>query len=1559
MLPISDSIQMRLVLVLAHFLWQGALIAALLAGIVAIARVRLTRVRYAASLLSLVLMAACPVITWCWLPEIVEQPNAASNAPVSNVPVLSPAGDGDAPTVVPSLRRRDAASDNAILPTLELAEGESGLPTPAVSSNELALNPVLPPAPPAWWQPAVPWIVAAWLIGVAVFSLRLLIGTVGTWRWRRQLEPLPQSLALVVEQLCGLLGMRVPRVSLSSRVTEAVAIGLFRPLVLLPASWATSIPPDMLEGILAHELAHIRRYDLWVNLFQRVVEALFFYHPAVWWLSKRLRTERELCCDDLAVSVTRDRVRYAEMLEHVGRMRLSQRLSPVAVSIANPKRALLERVRHVLRPGATDDVRGSSVIVAMLLALLVVCGALITSSAGTNLPESIVDAAPPMPVLLTVPEARPIMVGEPSWIAIKFQNVSDKNVVLRLNGDYRNRLTHPIDEPAESLIVDVVDERGQKVAQPVAEAARSGVITSDHPIRARGDASIELFVPHWVMITKPGRYRVTVRCRGKLFPDTGRQYFMETPDTRELTAETTLAVVPANAGKFGELIEEWGRKLVGGKTQETHAEAERAHRMLKVLHDERVVPWYVKLLNQPRYDSKFSACDGLAPYGSEAAFAALKRAMATKGADVHETATGKLAEGSADGIRHTAAVALSKNPHPEAATFLLEQAKDRYSAVRITVLHFAAENKSPQARRVIDTMTRDKDERVATEAKRYQKLLADEDAKVVSKQPLKDADGGLTPLAQLKPADDGAVGSRVPAAVSAPERIAIDRAIAFLQSRQRDDGTWFEEGAPADGQLVLPTVALLQAGVKAEDAVVQKALPRLRKIEPKMIYIVALQTMALCAASPKEDAELIRRNVAWIENAQVKEGDATGGWSYAATPAGRADGSCSRFAILGLDAAKRANFEVNTETWQRAATYWMKGQRNEGGWGYTPGAPQTLSMTLAGVAGLATAHRYLPKDDQAAAREAALFKPRVYIDKMISAPPRSFPFYSYHALERAGHLTKTEKFGDVDWKSVVTKQLLDQQRQDGAWGQANTTENHFIATSFALMFLSGRPDAPADGKPDEPAMPDNEKQKPKGGDLQSGVPPGRKPRAEQMLRANRKDMWGEVPAVRGRLMIDGPIPVVPMRTVSTSRGLMPRKNEVQSRFSSGPDLKLPDDSLVISKEGGIANGVIYLKKAPKDWKPSAPPTEPVVIEAIDNRFVPHMSFIRTGQPLTLLNSMAEAANFHSQPVRGSPHNMVLPARGEMLVRSPYSQSESLPNTFGSDIQPWMKGCLLALDHPFAAITDDDGRFEIRDLPAGEHHFTVWHERCGYLNKDLVVRVEDEKVTEVDLKYTAAQFELRSANEPTPRGTPAAASPAIPKSMKSKLAKLVEEVNGLFRDQRFADAELLIKKAVERDPDNVELRLLALVTITASRMVVSNDESNDGAPLTVQLVRRYLRRKSNDRGEAAKLVGRWLMTLPRGFVYEAEIKSADDGCLTLSGPKSIVLFGTFARHGDRLALVETNDEQIGDYVWQVQSQNRLTLVTSETNNGADYTGAKLERQAEAPRKDGEKKEGDEE
>ena len=180
-------------------------------------------------------------------------------------------------------------------------------------------------------------------------SVRLLMGCMGVRRWRQNLEPLPDSLATRIAPLARRLGMKdFAAVFMTRSDIQAMAMGYLRPIVILPATMVTRMPPEMLEAVIAHELAHIRRLDLWVILLQRMVETLLFYHPAVWWLSNRIRNEREFCCDELAVEATDERVTYASTLEQVARARVEARQWVLAAGIARSDISVLGRVRHIL-----------------------------------------------------------------------------------------------------------------------------------------------------------------------------------------------------------------------------------------------------------------------------------------------------------------------------------------------------------------------------------------------------------------------------------------------------------------------------------------------------------------------------------------------------------------------------------------------------------------------------------------------------------------------------------------------------------------------------------------------------------------------------------------------------------------------------------------------------------------------------------------------------------------------------------------------------------------------------------------------------------------------------------------------------------------------------------------------------------------------------------------------------------------------------------------------------------------------------------------------------------
>lgn len=319
---------------------------------------------------------------------------------------------------------------------------------------------------------------------------------------------------------------------------------------------------------------------------------------------------------------------------------------------------------------------------------------------------------------------------------------------------------------------------------------------------------------------------------------------------------------------------------------------------------------------------------------------------------------------------------------------------------------------------------------------------------------------GAVPLgANLPPNEEKA--SDLKSEISNLKSERAKRVIVFLKAQQQADGSC-SDSSPAifqGGISALCVAALLQAGVAADDVVIQKALAMLRKIEPNATYTVALQTMVFCAASPKEDAELIRRRIAWLEKAQIMKGPSRGGWSYRQDLGGACDGSNSRFAVMGLHAAKRAGFDVPSETWERVSDDWVSTLKDQKGWGYSTGSEPSISMTLAGITSLSAAHRYLSRDNQAEVREAAIRRPAEFVEKGATGISHTGTLYTAQCLERAGHLSGMTHFGKLDWKTDMTKRLLDAQKSDGHWqGKGVGESNELIATSLALLALTGQPE---------------------------------------------------------------------------------------------------------------------------------------------------------------------------------------------------------------------------------------------------------------------------------------------------------------------------------------------------------------------------------------------------------------------------------------------------------------------------------------------------------------------
>jgi beta-lactamase regulating signal transducer with metallopeptidase domain len=198
-----------------------------------------------------------------------------------------------------------------------------------------------------WLQP---FLVAAWGAGVLACAMALLVGTIAVGRMCREGRSAEERIRIRAKELARRAGLKTPpRVIVHPRACEPFLCGLVTPVILLPEAWLAGCQRDLLDAILAHELAHARRRDHLVNLAQRLVEIALFFSPAVHWLSRSLRRQREFCADALAVRLTGEPAALAAALESVARIRLSSPRSLLSDSaLGGQTISLLPRIQELL-----------------------------------------------------------------------------------------------------------------------------------------------------------------------------------------------------------------------------------------------------------------------------------------------------------------------------------------------------------------------------------------------------------------------------------------------------------------------------------------------------------------------------------------------------------------------------------------------------------------------------------------------------------------------------------------------------------------------------------------------------------------------------------------------------------------------------------------------------------------------------------------------------------------------------------------------------------------------------------------------------------------------------------------------------------------------------------------------------------------------------------------------------------------------------------------------------------------------------------------------------------
>ncbi len=350
----NSPISLRFALTLAHFLWQGTVLALLSLILTRVLCKSPARVRYRIHVACLLGMVACVVMTFDWL---------------SRPPTL--------PTPNPSLPEVVTLGDTARSEPTPIAISPSPTNTsPRAISTDAPVVTQTPPTQSFQWQKLLPYIMGLYWLGVTAMLGRLILGLQGGQRLKRRSRPVEDVRILAaLSQQARVMGLSVtPAVAFCSRILVPTVVGVIKPTILLPLAFASNLTPEQMEMILAHELAHIRRLDPLINVLQRFIEAVLFFHPAVWFISYRIRVEREHCCDDLVVQGGAQAEAYAASLLSMAQQALRQ---PLVEGLAAVKRGskIGTRVRRVLGLETTESMRLQHTWVATLtvIAILTAC----------------------------------------------------------------------------------------------------------------------------------------------------------------------------------------------------------------------------------------------------------------------------------------------------------------------------------------------------------------------------------------------------------------------------------------------------------------------------------------------------------------------------------------------------------------------------------------------------------------------------------------------------------------------------------------------------------------------------------------------------------------------------------------------------------------------------------------------------------------------------------------------------------------------------------------------------------------------------------------------------------------------------------------------------------------------------------------------------------------------------------------------------------------------------------------------------------------------------------
>lgn len=329
----------NVVITLSHSLWQGIFISVGLWIYLNKSEKSKARVRYAASFFSMLILVALVILTF----SSVSVYNAHAADITDNgithkdVPISSKAGTS-------------VSSVNAINAKAETMDAVRKYFAPA-SKPQSSNNSLLAKFRQNWED----IVFALYLIGVFIMTIRVLVLLGGAYKLKSSTEQDHESWRMAIfDELARkmkLVGKVV--LAVSDRIVIPCTIGFIKPVILLPASILAGLDETQLRAILAHELTHIKRYDWLFSIVQMFIEAMLFFNPAMWWISRQIRLEREAVCDEGVVGQTSKPMEYAKLLLEFARLDQKPAMA-AALGLkfsSGSQSPISERIKRLIIPG--------------------------------------------------------------------------------------------------------------------------------------------------------------------------------------------------------------------------------------------------------------------------------------------------------------------------------------------------------------------------------------------------------------------------------------------------------------------------------------------------------------------------------------------------------------------------------------------------------------------------------------------------------------------------------------------------------------------------------------------------------------------------------------------------------------------------------------------------------------------------------------------------------------------------------------------------------------------------------------------------------------------------------------------------------------------------------------------------------------------------------------------------------------------------------------------------------------------------------------------------------